>query len=119
MIGSIIVGSSNQAVNVVLDTGSSWTWLAHDKCATCNDLKNKNWKGAKFNSFGSSSFRQKTPKLSQTVYGKGTVVGWDSKDKICSAIGGSCVPSFSFNTIIYEEDLKGFQGTGMIGLAPN
>ena len=23
-----------------------------------------------------------------------------------------------FNTIIFEEDLKGFQGTGMIGLSP-
>ena len=29
---AMLVGSEQQAVNLVVDTGSSWTWVTYDKC---------------------------------------------------------------------------------------
>ena len=68
---------------------------------------------------------QKTPKLSQEVYGKGQVVGWPSRDMICPAPKRTChineqegEKGLKFINTIYTQDLEGFQGTGMIGLSP-
>ena len=103
-----------------MDTGSSWTWFAHDECNTCAQSK-----ADKFDSSRSLTFRQQTPKLTKTVYGKGNILGWNSKDKVCvkatkSDLTNKCTSDqFYFNTVMFQTDLSGLQGAGMIGLAPN
>lgn len=64
-----------------------------------------------------------TSKLSELNYGRGTAIGWDSKDTIClrpeSTVGHGCMEDFLFKNIIYQESLSGLHGAGLIGLAPS
>ena len=60
-------------MRVVIDTGSAMTWLADSHCKACDKPHLP-----KFNSQSSTSFRQLTPKIAQTIYGKGSILGWNA-----------------------------------------
>jgi len=51
------VGSKGDTKEVVLDTGSSMTWMSTYLCGTCKFSSNR------FDQSKSSSFRQTTPKV--------------------------------------------------------
>lgn len=113
---NIYVGSNRQKFPLIFDSGSSWVWVGHEMCDSC---ANRNL----FSSNQSASFKQMTPKLSQLNYGKGTVVGWDTKDQVClneqSTFGHGCMSDYLFKSVVYQEDLGGLASSGLIGLAPS
>lgn len=65
---SVYVGTHLQKVNLIIDTGSSWTWLVGDQCPA--------WQcaGEEYQSSLSSQFTQ-TQKLYDITYGIGYVEG--------------------------------------------
>jgi hypothetical protein len=69
---SIYVGEQRQKVDLIIDTGSSWTWLVGDCPPTeCS--------GTPYESALSSTFKQ-TTKLYDITYGIGYVEGLISED---------------------------------------
>lgn len=86
------------------------TWLADSHCKACKQPYGK------FNSQNSTTFRQLTPKIAQTIYGKGSILGWNAQDKICT-MDNRCANT-KFNIVAYQEKLSQMKGQGLIGLAP-
>ena len=115
IFAEILVGSDRQPFNLIFDTGSSWVWVGHEYCKSCANP-------AHFYSGRSSSFRQLTASLSMLNYGRGSVMGYDTTDQIClnpdSSIGNGCMEDFKFKSIVYQQDLEGLAGAGLIGLSP-
>jgi len=116
IFAEILIGSDRQPFNLIFDTGSSWVWVGHEYCVTCANP-------AHFKSDKSNTFRQKTSKLSMLNYGRGSVMGYDTTDQIClnkdSANGNGCMQNFKFKSVLYQEDLSGLAGAGLIGLSPH
>ena len=56
-------------------------------------------------------------------YGRGMVSGYNSRDEICllysSTLGNGCMSDYLFKAVVYQEQLGGLAGSGLIGLAPN
>ena len=85
----------------------------------CENCANQN----KFQSFDSRSFHQKTTDVSSLHYGKGSVIGYDATDEVCmkkdSTSGNGCMEDYLFKAVVYQEDLGGLAGAGLVGLAPS
>lgn len=101
---------------MIFDTGSSWVWVGTDKCYECHNPE-------KFHYDHSMSFIQASPKISNLRYGRGAVWGYDSYDTVClseqSTIGNGCMENYLFKSVVYQEELGGLAGAGLIGLAPS
>ena len=56
-------------------------------------------------------------------YGKGSVIGYDATDEVCmkndSTKGNGCMEDYLFKAVVYQEDLGGLAGAGLVGLAPS
>ena len=113
---NMYIGADKQEFPLIFDSGSSWVWVGSDLCNTCANP-------AKFKPKQSPSYQQQTSKLSELNYGRGTAIGWNSKDTIClrpdSTVGHGCMEDFLFMNVIYQELLGGLHGAGLIGLAPS
>jgi hypothetical protein len=109
-------GSEKQELDVILDSGSSWVWLGSTMCTECANPK-------KFDFAKSKSFRQESPELQMLNYGRGMVMGYDTRDEVClnpeNKIGDGCMTDYKFKTVVYQEQLGGLHTTGLIGLAPS
>ncbi len=50
-------------------------------------------------------------------------MGYDSRDTVClnkdSTPGNGCMSDYLFKTVMWEKDLEGLAGAGLIGLAPS
>jgi hypothetical protein len=70
---SVYVGEHRQQVELIIDTGSSWTWLMADDCPA--------WqcKGTRYDQYQSETFKE-TTKLYDITYGIGYVEGLISED---------------------------------------
>ena len=102
---------------MIFDTGSSWVWVQSDDCKNC--MKNDH----KFVPDDSESYKQLSFSKSELNYGKGSVIGYDSKDMVClmkdSELGDGCMKDYLFKTIVQQRDLKGLATAGIIGLSPS
>ncbi|CAD7945384.1 unnamed protein product [Amoebophrya sp. A120] len=94
-IGTIEVGTPSEKVNVVFDTGSSDFWLQLDK--------------------KSSTLQQIATTPTVINYGKGSVMGYESKDRI--RIAGVVIPDQEFVVVDQTQDLNNALFHGVIGLA--
>jgi len=116
IFSSIYVGSMKQQFDLIFDTGSSWVWVEHEFCNACANPQ-------KLKSRESTSFTQVSPELSTLRYGRGQVYGYDSRDQIClneeSTIGHGCMDNYLFKSVVYQRDLQGLAGAGIIGLSPS
>ena len=56
-------------------------------------------------------------------YGRGSVMGYDTTDQVClskeSTNGNGCMQNFKFKSVVYQEDLSGLAGAGLVGLSPH
>lgn len=50
-------------------------------------------------------------------------MGWDTRDQVCmskeSTKGNGCMEDYLFRSVVYQEELEGLAGAGLIGLAPS
>ena len=101
---------------MIFDTGSSWVWVGHELCTTCANPDH-------FNSRKSRTFKQVSPRLTPLHYGRGEVLGYDTRDQVClnedNTLENGCMSDYLFRTVVWEKDLEGLAGAGLIGLAPS
>ena len=71
-------GSEQQKLNLIIDTGSSWTWVKADKCADIDDCPND---GGAFHYLLSDTFVS-TDQNKKIVYGDRTTEGQIVKDTV-------------------------------------
>ena len=74
LYANIFVGSNRQIFEMIFDTGSSWVWVQSEDCRRC--MKNDH----KFSADHSDSYMQLSDEPTELNYGKGSVIGYDSKD---------------------------------------
>ena len=102
---------------MIFDTGSSWVWVQSEDCARC--MKNDH----KFVADDSDTYKQLSDEPSELNYGKGSVIGYDSKDQVClmkdSELGDGCMTDYLFKNIVAQRDLKGLATSGIVGLSPS
>lgn len=57
------------------------------------------------------------------AYGRGMVLGYDSTDQVCltkhSKVGNGCMEDYLFKSVVYQEQLGGLAGAGLVGLSPS
>ena len=114
-MSKIYFGSEKKGFELIFDTGSAWVWVGDKNCQRC---ANPN----KFNHTESTSYQCVNPDLQILMYGKGTILGYDSTDQVCltpnSTIGNGCMENYKFRDVVYQEYLDGLAGSGLVGLAP-
>jgi hypothetical protein len=98
IFSKIYIGSERQEFDFIFDTGSSWVWVATDKCDSC---VNPN----KFHYNDSTTFKQVDMRQSNLHYGMGSVYGFDTTDQIClasdSKIGSGCMKDYLFKSVTH------------------
>ena len=94
----VYIGSNKQKFEMIFDTGSSWVWVQSEDCQHC--MKNDH----KFVADDSDSYKQLSDEPSELNYGKGSVIGYDSKDMVClmkdSSMGDGCMSDYLFKNIV-------------------
>jgi hypothetical protein len=106
---SIDIGTPGQASSLIIDTGSSWTWVPSTNC-TCHESPNR------FYSNESSTFTSSGDMIVQ-YYGMGMISGELFTDKLKAS-------SLSVNNqdmiLVYrDKDLQGLASSGLLGLGFN
>lgn len=71
-VGPLYMGSANQKVNVIWDTGSDWLVLDTDFCTNCIQPV--------FNTASSTSFTKLNTYVIQQVYGSASLYGYRATD---------------------------------------
>ena len=103
LYANIFVGSNFQQFEMIFDTGSSWVWVQSEDCKRC--MKNDH----KFTADNSESYMQLSDEPTELNYGKGSVIGYDSKDQVCltkdSKLGDGCMTDYLFKNIVLQKDL--------------
>lgn len=97
--GPVIVGSEQQEVKAVWDTGSHYWLTTSDLCSSCNDA------GRLFDTGESTSWVISDPLAEgDTLYGDGTYLnGYWGADSVClSTDTDTCVSNFPF-LAIYDQ----------------
>lgn len=102
-------------MQLIIDTGSSWTWLVGDDCPT--------WQctGVEFESGKSDTFKA-TRKKYDITYGKGYVEGLISQDQmslLSNPTKYDIISQVDFLLIYLARDLASLKADGLLGLAPN
>ena len=100
-------GTPAQSFSLVLDTGSSWTWIPSIDCTSCNV-------SSKFDKTMSSSYIGSRI-IEHVYYGKGSVVGEISKETISA--DNLIVKGQDF--ILTYNDIDNFVSDGLLGLGFN
>ena len=114
--GEFYFGNPTQKMQVIFDTGSPAAWVYSEKCKNNNcPAPNK-----KYEQHKSSEFHD-NEKAGQVIqYGRGTVMGHPSTDRLCFTQGEDhCVHNISFLTVVKAADLSALKGSGLVGLAPS
>lgn len=94
----VYVGSDNQKLSVVYDTGSDWLVLEDSECESCF--------GQNFNTTTSSSFNQLSDIVEDRLYGSAALQGTRVTDKVClNADNEECVPIFEWFLIESQTGL--------------
>lgn len=73
--GPVFVGSDNQKMDVVYDTGSDWLVVEDTACETCY--------GTNFNTTTSSTFNELSAEEEERLYGSAALKGVRVTDKVC------------------------------------
>jgi hypothetical protein len=107
--GLAIVGSNNQAFNMVYDTGSSWFWIPQFDCTGCPT------EGNRFIPSTSTTY-QGTGERKQLSYGKGFAAGEIGTDEI--GLERFVTANMKFISVDTASDLEGTLADGIAGLTP-
>ncbi|KAL4511932.1 hypothetical protein ABPG72_012777 [Tetrahymena utriculariae] len=107
----IYVGSQRQEFQVMLDTGSSYTWLSHASCSTCQQVGIK-----KFFDCDKSTTCGNQNETIQINYGKGEVNASVYRDQIGFAHNKFIANNQDFLLVTSMFDLDYFPGHGLFGL---
>jgi hypothetical protein len=104
-VGKLYMGSSRQEVDVVWDTGSSWTTINDHRCdATCEGLVYDTTTSEDFN-------EPKNPVMDEMVYGSSYLEGYAVYDRVCVVDDpDACIPQFKYFTTQYVEGMDGIYG---------
>jgi hypothetical protein len=102
-------------MKLIIDTGSSWTWLMGEDCPSfeCN--------GNEYNAHLSKTFKP-TKKEHEITYGKGYVYGAVASDDVSfirEPTKYEIVTDQDFLLVSKAKDLEALRADGLIGLAPN
>ena len=120
-VGILYVGSEQQELPLVFDTGSVWSWLPAQTCSQCLDQGM-----AAYDPDQSLFYRRVSDHVQVVKYGQGLVYGYDSKDRICLASSlknetvsaHDCLDDFAFLAALSLSGLPEMK-SGVAGLAPN
>ena len=106
---TLYLGSDKQPMSFLLDTASSWAWVAAPDCKTCSQLSNRFQPASKT--------LKKTSKKHKVRYDRGWVAGYLSHDNVYlneKNVG----EDISFLYVQLAKGFKNWQADGILGLAP-
>lgn len=106
---TIEVGTPGQSSSLIIDTGSSWTWVPSTNC-TCHESQNR------FYSNQSSTFKASGDMIVLN-YGMGMVSGELFTDKL--TLGSLSIDNQDLVLVYKDKDLDGLAASGLLGLAFN
>jgi len=97
--------------------GSPQAWVLSEKCKDNNcppASKNK-----RYNQSQSKDFRTNEVLGTMLQYGRGTVAGHPSVDRVCfNGKDSSCIENMSFLTVVKAKEIEALKGSGIFGLSP-
>ncbi|CDW80046.1 pepsinogen a [Stylonychia lemnae] len=111
--GTLYLGSQQEDMTFIFDTGSSWLWAPTKDCKICH-------KSEKYDPKVSEFFEQISDEPTVVTYGTGQVRGYLSQDQVCLQKNlSSCLQEFQFLSVFETYELGGLKSDGVIGLAPS
>ena len=114
-LATVYFGSHGQKLDLIIDTGSSWTWLISEDCPQ------QQCAGDHYRNSQSTSFDE-TFKQHSITYKKGYVEGRISEDQVtfvAQPSGQEAMYDVQFLLVHYAEELGNLLADGLMGLAPN
>jgi hypothetical protein len=111
--GNLWIGTHQQKMEFIFDTGSAWTWLPNsdcpeDQCATTN--RYKYLESGAYDDSGSES---------EVFYGVGYVKGNIVNDDISvTEDKSSTAKDVNFLSVFTTKELSGLESDGLLGLSP-
>ncbi|CDW83892.1 eukaryotic aspartyl protease family protein [Stylonychia lemnae] len=113
--GKLFMGSQQEEMTLIFDTGSSWLWVPSQNCKDCHT------KAKLYDTKKSYKYRQVGTTPLNVRYGAGNVWGYKSQDQVCLEKNKpeTCIINYNFLAVDQATDLSGLQCDGIIGLAPS
>jgi hypothetical protein len=112
-VGQLWLGSHQQQMKFIFDTGSAWTWVPNSDCTGCP--------GNHYNYALSADYYQ-SQYTKKIFYGVGSVKGYVVNDDITIAppeTGANAMAhNVNFISVYESEDLFGLMSDGLLGLSP-
>lgn len=105
------MGSNDQPFDMIFDTGSNWLWVSSNLCDNCPNKPG-------FNHTTSDSFKVTEDSAKMLNYGSGSVIGYQSNDRVCLNKDMCTDDKFSFLLVVRQEGLKSLASAGLVGLSP-
>ena len=109
----LLLGSQQQPLNVVIDTGSSWTWALTDECDDIDDCPNE----SAFHYLLSDTF-QLTDETKSITYGDRVTEGLICSDNVGTEASEDLIvanfPMIKVTDVQDEDDIF----SGIVGLSP-
>ncbi|CDW71184.1 eukaryotic aspartyl protease family protein [Stylonychia lemnae] len=113
--GKLYLGSQQEQMTFIFDTGSSWLWAPTTDCtgANCHPSEKYDTK--------QSGFYQVLADIPTSIkYGTGGAAGYLSKDQVClSKNQSTCMKDYSILSVFRTSELDSLQADGILGLAPS
>ena len=107
--GSIYMGTNNEAIDVVFDTGSDWLLVEGKQCSSCD--------GTTYDWSTSTAAYRVNPNESQRTMGAMTLTGSEWVDQVC-VTELACIENFEFFMITDQTNIRE-PIDGFMGLARN
>ena len=105
---TLYFGSSNQPIDLIMDTGSYLTWVSSRMCVNCDEDTTL------YDERNSSTFLFYDIILDQ-AYGSGDIYGYFSFDQVCIK-SDICISDFAFLSAGQVNDINSVNG--IVGLSP-
>jgi len=81
------IGSPGQTLNILLDSGSDWFWVAGERCYACNGVTN-------YDQRISNSFSLVEEDGVYLEYGSGALLGDHIQETVCLSMARGCEGQF-------------------------
>eukprot|EP00347_Sterkiella_histriomuscorum_P006554 403352331 len=114
-MGTLYLGSQQEKMTFIFDTGSSWLWAPTVECTECHTSE-------RYDTSISETYEKLASDPTRIVYGSGKVRGFFSQDQVCLTPGetlATCITDYRFLAVDKTQDLDRLKADGVLGLAPS